>query len=171
MKLKVHFMKLVLSVAVPAIKVVAILLLFLLSNTAFCAEYSPSNLAQKKINITIKKMFGSDIELRAFKDSPNCFYVLKYDSLIGYYCVGNAPSKYDKFEFMVVYDIKLNIQKVEVLVYREDYGFEIKNKRWLRQFITRKTDSVQAISGATISVNSLKKSVELLNQKMARAIH
>ena len=68
---------------------------------------------------------------------------------------------------MVVYDPLLHIQKVQVLIYREDYGYEIKSKRWLQQFTKRKVDSVQAISGATISVSSLKNAVDRLNEKMA----
>jgi benzoyl-CoA reductase/2-hydroxyglutaryl-CoA dehydratase subunit BcrC/BadD/HgdB len=68
---------------------------------------------------------------------------------------------------MVVYDPLLHIQKVQVLIYREDYGYEIKSRRWLQQFTKRKVDSVQAISGATISVNSLKNAVDRLNEKMA----
>ena len=56
--------------------------------------------------------------------------------------------------------------KIEVLKYRENYGAEICSKRWLKKFINISTNSyteynqkIDAISGATISVNSIKTDV------------
>ena len=63
---------------------------------------------------------------------------------------------------MVVFDKNLNVVKTKVLIYREDYGNEIGSKRWLKQFIGKtSSDSlkygqdIDAISGATISANSM----------------
>lgn len=160
-------MKIEVAVIAPALRVGALLLLLLLfASAAFGMSFSPSKLAHKKAKITIEKMFGEEVNLHPFESDSNYYSIYQQGSLIAYYCIENAPSKHDEFEFLVVYDTALNIQKVQVLVYREDYGFEIKSKRWLQQFCKRKVDSVQAISGATISVNSLKKAVERLNQKM-----
>ena len=68
--------------------------------------------------------------------------------------------------------------KVEILNYREIHGFEICNKRWLKQFIENNSDSefefnskVDAISGATISVNSLKTSVFKQTQTLKSIIN
>ena len=60
----------------------------------------------------------------------------------------------------------MKLQKLRVLTYRENYGGEIANKRWLKQFLSRKTDDIQAISGATISVESMKMAVVSLTEKM-----
>jgi major membrane immunogen (membrane-anchored lipoprotein) len=60
----------------------------------------------------------------------------------------------------------MELLKLQILAYRENYGGEIANKRWLKQFLTRPTEKVQAISGATISVESMKMVVSSLNQKM-----
>ena len=68
-----------------------------------------------------------------------------------------------------------------MLIYREDYGAEIGSKRWLKQFIGKKTGKnlkyerdIIAISGATISahsmtvaINNLLKSVAILQQQKA----
>ena len=102
--------------------------------------------------------------------NSNYYKVLSNDSVIAYYCIEQAPSKHDLFEFLVVYSSDIKIQHVNVLVYREDYGFEIKSKRWLKQFSTRKISKVQGISGATISVNSLKKHVERLTEKLKNSV-
>ena len=58
------------------------------------------------------------------------------------------------------------IAKTKILVYREDYGGEIGSKRWLKQFIGKKSSDklkyekdIIAISGATISALSMTKAV------------
>ena len=150
---------------------VALLCLYFCFVTTQARPFIPSDVSVKKTQITIQKMFGNEIELEVFENNSNLYSILQNDSVIAYYCIENAPSKHDEFEFLVVYDIALNIKKVQVLVYREDYGFEIKSKRWLQQFTNRKTESVQAISGATISVNSLKYAIDRLNQKVKSTLH
>ena len=67
---------------------------------------------------------------------------------------------------MAIYSPEMELLKLRILVYRENYGGEISNKRWLNQFVTRSPEKIQAISGATISVESLKFSVLQLTEKM-----
>lgn len=78
--------------------------------------------------------------------------------------IGFAPSKFENFDFMVLLDKNNKVKLVRVLVYRENYGSEIGSKRWLKQFIgiTEPKQFVDAISGATISVNSMKYSINKL---------
>jgi len=78
--------------------------------------------------------------------------------------IGFSPSKFENFDFMVLLDKTNKVKLVRVLVYRENYGSEIGSKRWLKQFIgmTEPKNYVDAISGATISVNSMKYSVNKL---------
>jgi len=56
--------------------------------------------------------------------------------------------------------------QAKVLTYREDYGSEIGNKRWLAQFLKPEKElplavgqNISAISGATISVYSMTQSI------------
>ena len=64
------------------------------------------------------------------------------------------------------------LKKVNVLAYREDYGGEIGSNRWLKQFVGKARSAelavgknIAAISGATISVNSMTNAVnQLLNE-------
>ena len=163
--------KLEVTTIATAHRLVALLCLCFCFVTTQAGPFIPSDLSLKKTQVTLQKMFGNEIELKVFENNSNLFAILQNDSVIAYYCIENAPSKHDEFEFLVVYDVALNIQKVQVLVYREDYGFEIKSKRWLQQFTSRKTDSVQAISGATISVNSLKYAIDRLNHKIKSTVH
>ncbi|MCB0402701.1 MAG: FMN-binding protein [Flavobacteriales bacterium] len=104
----------------------------------------------------------------SFKLAENTlFRVLKDKQPVAYMYLAQAPSKTSYFDYLVVFDSKLAILKVKVLVYREEYGGEIGSKRWLKQFegktdpkTIRFGDDVQGISGATISARSLTTDVQ-----------
>ena len=101
--------------------------------------------------------------------NENYFEVLNVDGVTeGYLCYEQAPSKHDHFDFMAVFDKEMKLVKLQVLQYRENYGGEISNKRWLNQLVVREPDKVQAISGATISVNSIKNAVDILSERMQK---
>lgn len=130
------------------------------------AQFVPSHRSIEKTNTLIRQFYGDDVALASLQINSNYQSIKRNGEILGYSCIEEAPSKHDKFEFVVLYDHLLNIVQVKVLVYREDYGFEIKSKRWLQQFTSREVRKVQAISGATISVTSLKYAVDQLNKKM-----
>ena len=154
----------------PSEKMCAIVFFSLFFMSTAVAQFKPSKQSVAKTNTIVKQTFGVEVVSEPLLVNVN-YGSLKVDEIIvGYSCIEQASSKYDKFEFVVIYDADLNILQVKVLLYREDYGYEIKSKRWLKQFITRETREVQAISGATISVNSLKRAVEQLSQKMKKII-
>ena len=82
--------------------------------------------------------------------------------------IGYARSKFETFDYMVLLDDSNTIKLVKVLIYREDYGGEVGGKRWLSQWIGVKDrkDFVHAISGATISVDSIKHSINYLLKQL-----
>lgn len=95
-------------------------------------------------------------------NSNNLFLVTTSNKELGYLYVGKAPSKTDEFDYMVLFNKDFNIIKSKILIYREDYGNEIGSKRWLKQFVGKKTgdnlqyqQNIDAISGATISAQSM----------------
>jgi len=101
------------------------------------------------------------------------YKVLVNNELKAYLYLGKAPSKFDKFDFMVLFDLKLSIKLVKVLVYREDSGSEIMSSSFLKQFKGKDKFSkfelgkdVQGISGATISCRSTVNGVKKLTQKI-----
>ncbi len=114
-------------------------------------------------------------------DSSNLFQIIDTEVVVGYAFISKAPSKTDEFDYLVLFDNNFVIKKAKVLIYREDYGAEIGSKRWLKQFIGKKTGKnlkyerdIIAISGATISahsmtvaINNLLKSVAILQQQKA----
>lgn len=80
--------------------------------------------------------------------------------------LATAKGRYDYFDFMVLFDKNLKINKIKVLIYRSGHGYEITNKRWLSQFKREKRPyrygkNIDAISGATLSGNAI---TQRLNQ-------
>jgi len=122
------------------------------------------NSAEKRAYKVLGKYYENEvILLKANSNVPNgTLYEVagKTDKVY----IGYSPSKFDDFDYMVVFDSSNKIKLVRVLIYRENYGGEIGSKRWLKQFIgmTEPKNYVDAISGATISVNSMKYSINKL---------
>ena len=160
----------IIKTIVPSEKMCAIVFFSLFFMSTAVAQFQPSKQSVAKTNTIVKQTFGVEVVSEPLLVNVNYGSLKVDEKIVGYSCIEQASSKHDKFEFVVIYDADLNILQVKVLLYREDYGYEIKSKRWLKQFITRETREVQAISGATISVNSLKRAVEQLNQKMKKII-
>lgn len=86
---------------------------------------------------------------------------------LGFAETTTAFGKFDKFDFLVLYNPNKTIKKVRVLIYREDHGGEIGNKRWLRQFEGKSIKNVKSlyrdidgISGATLSCNAITKEIK-----------
>ena len=103
----------------------------------------------------------------------NFYKIFDSGQLLGFAFIGTAPSKTDTFEYLVIFDYSFVIKKVNVLVYREDYGGEISSNRWLKQFVGKVHSTelavgknIAAISGATISVYSMTNAVNQLLKEM-----
>ena len=91
--------------------------------------------------------------------------------------MADAPSKFHHFDYYIVFDEKVNILKIEILKYREDYGTEICSRRWLKKFINISTNDyteynkkIDGISGATISVNSIKTAIFSRTKRLKKSI-
>jgi len=142
----------------------------------------PSNL-KKKITKEIKITFSIEkyeLDEVSVSDSVNVllknkiqknklFKILLSKELVGFAFIDKAPSKTDEFDYLILFDADLIVKKAKVLIYREDYGGEIGSKRWLKQFIGKKGNDILvyekdiiAISGATISANSMTVAVNKL---------
>jgi uncharacterized protein with FMN-binding domain len=102
---------------------------------------------------------GSNPDLGGF------FKIVQEEEVKGLLYVGSAKGRYDWFDFIVIFNTKRIIEKVEIIVYRSDHGFEFMNKSWLAQFAgttgceAEYGKTVDAISGATLSASSLTKAI------------
>ena len=159
-------------------------LVFLFS-TFLLLGFGLPNKLEKKVQKVVEKTFGvNDFSMAAVAVSPelntqlpakitkdNFYKLLHGTTLMGYAFIDRAPSKTAQFDYLVLFDTELKVVRTNVLIYREEYGGEIGSTRWLKQF-TGKTgkdrvsieSNIDAISGATISVRSMTRSMDNLLQ-------
>lgn len=122
-------------------------------------EITLSEEEQKSVGVRIRKQ--------------TLYKVLVGNELKAYLYLDKAPSKFDKFDFMVLFNLSLSVKLVKILVYREDQGGEIMSQSFLRQFRGMDKfskfslgDDVQGISGATLSCRATANGVKKLTQKI-----
>ena len=88
------------------------------------------------------------------------------NSLIGVAILDNVLGKSLPITYLTCFNMDGQLINVHIVKYREDYGYEVGNKRWLNQFIGLGINSdfiigknIDGISGATISVNSVTRGI------------
>lgn len=87
--------------------------------------------------------------------------------LLGYAVIAEEVGKYRPITFMVGTTAELKVQNVEVLIYRESRGGEVRRSRFLRQYRGKSADNpirinrdILNIAGATMSVNAMNHGVK-----------
>jgi len=142
---------------------------------SFTTTYVLSSKDWKKIGKNAKIIFNTEeLSFSEIRDisTLEATRFFKINGL-GYLAFDQAYSKFHKFEYYIIFDTKAEILKVEVLNYNENYGAEICNKRWLKQFHQINTSSffeynttVDGISGATISVESISSHIWTVTEEL-----
>ena len=102
--------------------------------------------------------------LQTIKETRFTFYVgKKNDRPMGYLLIDNIIGKSFPITFMTVLNTDGTVRDVEIMVYREPRGWEVKNQSFLRQFFGKDSSSdsreINSITGATLSVNALRTGV------------
>jgi len=76
----------------------------------------------------------------------------------GWFIVDQVVGKHEMIDMAVALDAAGKVKGIEVLTYRETYGDEVKNHKWLAQFLGRGNEEylkldkqIKNISGATLS--------------------
>jgi hypothetical protein len=142
---------------------------------SFTSSYVLNARDWKKIEKSTTTIFNlADVTFSEIKNTSNLGATRLYKiNDVGYLAFDQAPSKFHKFEYYMIFSDKGDILKIEVLNYNENYGAEICNKRWLKQFQKINTssfvtynNSIDAISGATISVQSISSYSWQVTQKL-----
>lgn len=136
----------------------------------------------KKINKSIAQIWPGrniiwhEVTNRIITDSTRIYELNENKLTIGYLYVSEAPTRYATFDYMLITDTVPAIKEVSVLRYTESHGGEITNRRWLKQFIGCTPEknihygrTVDAVTGATISANSLTLAVKQALQKLQKA--
>ena len=159
-----------------------LILIILLSQFSISA-----NGIKERTELIIKTEFGESIEItftkfqiptklkneiemaskqRFFSESVFVWSVTGNNSLIALGLMDNVYGKAQPITFLTIFNLDGSVHSNHVVKYREERGGQIANTEWNKQFVGMNTKSdvskVDAISGATISVNSIKKGVRKL---------
>ena len=102
--------------------------------------------------------------LQTIKETRFTFYVgIKNDKPMGYLLIDNIIGKSFPITFFTLLNIDGTVRDVEIMVYREPRGWEVRNQSFLNQFFGRDSSSdsreINSITGATLSVNALRTGV------------
>jgi Na+-translocating ferredoxin:NAD+ oxidoreductase RnfG subunit len=86
--------------------------------------------------------------------------------LLGWFIIDEVYGKHELITYAVGITVAGSVRQIEVLHYRESYGYEIRNPAWRRQFVgkragdTLKLDGdIKNISGATLSCRHITEGV------------
>ena len=134
-------------------------------------------------NISIDPVISEEINYSLIVNNLNGDFFNVYDDEIrGYLYLGkanacheggcdrfeqNQDGRFEQFEYMVLFNTNKEILYVRILKYEAEYGFEICSKKWLAQFINKKSSleygtDIQGISGATVSAKSITQEINKL---------
>ncbi|MDP2653162.1 MAG: FMN-binding protein [Candidatus Omnitrophota bacterium] len=85
----------------------------------------------------------------------------------GHLIIDDVIGKHEFITFAVGINPDGSVRQVEILNYREAYGFEVRQKKWRRQFIGKTgaselslNDDIKNISGATLSCRHVTEGVK-----------
>jgi Na+-translocating ferredoxin:NAD+ oxidoreductase RnfG subunit len=88
---------------------------------------------------------------------------------LGWFIVDEVIGKHELITYAVALAADGSVRQIEVLEYRETYGYEIRNPNWRRQFVgkrqgdTLKLDQdIRNITGATLSCRHITEGVKRL---------
>lgn len=100
---------------------------------------------------------------------PRAWLARSGERVIGRYYVDEVLGKQLYITYAVAVDDRGQVLRVDVLEYRETHGYEVRNTRWLKQFVGATAAStlepgvdVKNISGATLSCRHVTEGVHRL---------
>lgn len=91
------------------------------------------------------------------------------DGTIGWVYVDDVIGKHEFITYALAVAEDGSVRGIEILDYRETYGYEIRNSAWRRQFVGKRygdafklEDDIKNISGATLSCRNVANGVRRL---------
>jgi Na+-transporting NADH:ubiquinone oxidoreductase subunit NqrC len=98
---------------------------------------------------------------------PQIWRVQRDEDLVGYFVLDDVIGKHELIHYALTLSPEGAVRQVEILDYREAYGYEIRNPAWRKQFVGRTgadrlrlDDDIRNISGATLSCRHITEGVK-----------
>ncbi|MDO8520049.1 MAG: FMN-binding protein [Deltaproteobacteria bacterium] len=116
----------------------------------------------------LKIIFADSKEIISEKKGGRTFFVAKTGGKVdGYALIGNEIGKTEPITFMTAITPQGKVKAVEILVYRESHGGEVKEKRFTNQYKgkcasdpVRIGQDIKNLSGATLSARAVSRGVK-----------
>ncbi len=154
----------------------------------FIPLFISANGIEERTESIIKSEFGDNIEIeyskfqinekvkseiefvskqRFFSESIFIWSITSNDTLQALGLMDNVYGKAQPITFLTIFTLDGKIHSNHIIKYREEHGGQVANEAWNKQFVGMDNNSdiksnVDGISGATISVNAVKKGVQKL---------
>ena len=126
--------------------------------TSFDKKVVPSN---DELKEKIRQRMGKT-KTSLWEDSYVTFVARKADAILGYAVIVEEIGKHRPITFVVGVGTDRKIKDAALMVYREAYGGEVRDRRFLRQYEGKDLKDpllpfrdIQNISGATMSVEAI----------------
>ena len=134
-----------------------------------CGTHINYNYKKFKISAELKKNIEGECKQRFFQDNVIYWEIKDADELKYIAIIDNVYGKTLPITFLVIFNLDGSIHGTTIIKYREPHGSEVSGENWLSQFNGKNKsfsfdagEDVQAISGATISVNSVSRGIKKL---------
>jgi Na+-transporting NADH:ubiquinone oxidoreductase subunit C len=107
--------------------------------------------------------------LRVRVPQQRVWQALAAGELLGWFIVDEVVGKHELITYAVGLNADGSVRQIEVMDYREAYGYEIRNPAWRRQFVGKRQgdavtldQDVRNITGATLSCRHVTEGVKRL---------
>jgi len=145
------------------------------STSVYATTYLTVEQAQQTIfpGATLRQAFVTltddqkrEIESRSSVEVSNKEVRLWKVSGGGYFIVDQVIGKHELITYAIGLNADGGVKQIEIMVYRENYGYEVRNGAWRKQFVGKTTADpvrlnrdIRNISGATLSSRHLAEGV------------
>jgi len=150
---------------VPAIAIPAYAATYLTVEQAQQAIFPGQKLSQSFVTLTSEQ--AREIERRSDAKVRHKEVQLWKASGGGYFIVDDVVGKHEFITYAVGLNADGTVKQIEIMTYRESYGYEVRNADWRAQFVGKNVSAplklsqdIKNISGATLSCRHITDGVK-----------
>lgn len=125
--------------------------------------------ADVKLTKAQMKAIEKDSGVRVRSDTERVWRATKDGEFIGWFIEDEVLGKHEFITWALALNPDGSVKSIEVMDYRETYGYEIRNADWRAQFLGKKhgaklklDDDIKNVSGATLSCRHITDGVKRL---------
>ena len=115
------------------------------------------------------KVIEKDSGVRVRLDKQKVWRVLRGDQFLGWVIQDEVLGKHEFIQWVLALNADGSVRQIEILDYRETYGYQVRDEKWLAQFTGKQhgaplklDDDIKNISGATLSSRHITDGVKRL---------